>query len=394
MAPRKESFKDTRVGTWYDYGHVNPQARYERTSATGEELIYSRGNYGWQEAGSKEFRNLGGEFYTRKYNLFRPTVRLSQEIHGAYSAYQYTYYAGSVCGDWQNYSYPLADFSSKGWGPIAYQRMKPTKPVFSGLNSIYELKDVPGMLLQRFIGLGLKGIGSYYLALKFGWEPLLKDLIKLYTVQQDVEKKLQWLLRHNGKPVRTRVMLSDTQSSPTVTSGTLSGVAPGLPDAFYIASRNWEKTFQTKETFWASATWKFFLPENVGGVNWQPAIKRGLLGLSPNPAVIYKAIPWSWLIDWFFNVGNVIDNLNSGVADKLACENFFVMRRVEESTLIKGTTTFLGVNGAAIPVITESTLTRTHKMRFRGDAFGFGTNPATLNSGQLAILGALGASRL
>jgi len=113
-----------------------------------------------------------------------------------------------------------------------------------------------------------------------------------------------------------------------------------------------------------------------------------LLGASPanlSWSLLWQLTPYSWLVDWFCNLGTVIDNaemfnrlglvLNYGY---LMCEE----KRSYASTYIQKT----GNSFSSQHVYTR-------QRRRRANPFGFGIKDSGLNPTQLSLLGALVASR-
>jgi hypothetical protein len=278
--------------------------------------------------------------------------------------------------------------------------MKPTKPNMSVANSIYELKDIPAMLRQRFHFNNLHELGDYHLALQFGWLSLLKDTMDFVETQRKAQERLLWLLRHNGKPVRRRVELVSNDSDPVVTSGSAYGaLTPTLATQFYNGQPTWEQKIWTHDRIWASARFRYWLPRGPRNIAWTRKMLNRIYGFRVTPLSVYKAMPWTWLADWFFNVGQIVSNLEPGVANRLAADYFYVMR--EQSTVktydVKAKLyAYLnsGSNLETIPVDISSKSYMHTQTRLRGDPFGFGTNQNDLTVSQLAILGALGISKL
>jgi hypothetical protein len=50
-----------------------------------------------------------------------------------------------------------------------------------------------------------------------------------------------------------------------------------------------------------------------------------MFGFQPTPSLIYNLTPWTWLIDYFTNLGDLYDNLSRGVEDRLIAEYFYLM---------------------------------------------------------------------
>jgi len=351
------------------------------------------GHYGYPKLHGNP--DVGGNFRLCKAKYETNLVGLPEPIKGA-GAYEKHHYAGNVCGSYFMSARPTTILDASAYGATAYSKMKPTKPMMAGLNAIYELRELPGQLRQRFLDKGLHGISDYWLALQFGWKPLFNDVKNLIVTQQDIQKRIKQLLRDNGRPVRREWIIADDTTDPVISVGNFGSYQPGFVTQFHMGSGEPKQLLKTwkHSRIWAAARFRYWLPPGPKDIKYQNKLKYGLYGLTPTPSVIYNAIPWSWLVDWFTNVGDVIENLDAGVADRLAADYFYVMR--EEST-IKECDTFmhyLGLSGNVFPCSVSSTLTTSTKTRLKGDPFGFATKQEDLSGMQLSILGALGLSRL
>lgn len=327
-----------------------------------------------------------------QYMITEPTESL--RVWGS-GAYRITHYDGSFSGQDLGTSFPVLTGDGSDYGAEAYRRMKPTKPTFPGLNAIYELREVPEMLRQRFLESGLYAIPNYWLALKFGWEPLLNDIRNCIRFQQAAQKKLAWLLRHNGKPVRTRVDLADSEVESAVTRYDWRTPSPGFVTQYYSGvPYSLEKTV-TKNKIWAAARFRYWLPPGPRDINWTRAMNARLFGLMPSPVIIWNMLPWTWLSDWFFDTGNILSNMDAGVAERCAADWFYVMReQTQEYRAEYHATMYLNPSNALHPITTSSVRGTTLKTRVVGDPFGFGTKDIDLSAMQLSILGALGLSRV
>lgn len=367
--------------------HSNGTVRSGLVREESSEL-YSSGHYGWQSPNG----NVGGPFMVSGLRgTYNPvSCGIITNRGSATDAY-----SGSlVCippGD-----PPLISGDGSSFGADAYDKMKPTKPSFESLNALYELKDLPGMLRQRFHKSGLKNIGSYWLALQFGWRPLLNDCIKLVQLQRSLEKRLTWLLRNNGKPVRRRIQIASSSESSTVFYPSVIGHVqhPSFVTRFLNGARGYNEVTTLTDRVWASARFRYWLPDGPRDIDYKRRLLAELYGLSPRPSVIYNMMPWTWLLDWFTSAGDVVSNLDAGVADRLAADYFYVMR--EKHAIIERHS-FCGYYGLArerVVINAFATKDRFLKTRLKGDPFGFNTSENDLTGMQLSILGALGLSRL
>nr|UJQ85618.1 MAG: hypothetical protein 1 [Leviviridae sp.] len=301
-------------------------------------------------------------------------------------------YVGSFSANSSMSQFGIGRHEPIDWGAAAYNRMKPTQPDFSGLNALYELKDIPEMLRQRFRG--LKDIPNYWLALKFGWEPLLRDVRNFVNLQRNAQDRLQQLLRDNGRPVRRRITMQNREVNNVSTAGSGYGaVYPTLVTQFYAKTPVFLDRVVTTDRVWASGTYKYWLPSGPRDINWTRGMVARIFGLQPSPSVVYNAIPWTWLVDWFTGLGDVIENTEAGVADRLAASNFYIMREYRETATREATMWFKRVSGEEVSFTSSCVVTRKSCERARGNPFGLAA-PNPLSGMQLSILGALGLSRI
>nr|UJQ85254.1 MAG: hypothetical protein 1 [Leviviridae sp.] len=374
-----------------EYTNTPSEQTYYTPSAGSKDLILGDwGHYGWPNPSGPG--NCGGPFLLKQTTTNYGLVGVGEAWRGGALDQRFV---GSMCAQAANPTGSVVDTDGSAWGADAYNRMKPTKPMFQGLNAVYELREVPEQLRQGFTK-DLIGASNYWLALQFGWKPLLQDIRNLVDTQSKIEKRLAWLMRHNGKPVRRRVVLSDTMNDPVVTRENPlggNGLHPLLVSQYYSGNERTVK--QSSGTrIWASARFRYWLPPGPQDIAWKRWMKAYLFGLTPTPSVIWKAMPWSWMVDWFTNVGHVISNMDGGVANRLASDYFYVMR--EDWARADATNWFTTKRRDGTKVSHTSTTTRikSKKSRVAGDPFGFNTNQNSLSSMQLSILGALGMSRL
>lgn len=356
-------------------------------------LAESSGHYGYP--GLLGTRNVGGGFVLRGADIVHTPTENTTYWRGGPNNQRYV---GSFITNLASYSQPnlsVASMLGSAWAAEAYSKMKPTKPEFSALNAMYELRELPQLLRQRLSESNLRNMGNYYLALEFGWKPLLRDIRNLVSVQSKAQDRLKQLLRDNGRPVRRRVLLRDLSSPNDSTAGTAYGsLQPVLSTQYYVSQPTWRRTTYFRERIWASARMRYWLPGGPRDIAWNRKMMARLYGLSPSPAVIYNMIPWSWLVDWFSNLGSLIENLDSGVADNLAADYFYIMRSQEWSAEQVSRGLFKRPNGEVFSAVATSSTRAFAKSRVRGGPFDPSVLESDLNGKQLAILGALGLSRM
>jgi hypothetical protein len=313
------------------------------------------------------------------------------------------------------YEYPSFDSSTlKNVGSTLINRAIPTQPHASLAQALAELKDgLPSIpLLSVLRGKGsATSIGSDdFLNYSFGIKPLISDILKICESVKSGNKLVKQFIKDSGKQVRRRRSLpvedynQATYSEYDVAPRGLS--YPGA-DTFDVNFRSicsnfdghsWYTRVDTTES--TQRKWKFsgaftyFLSEDdsiVGRLDRYEQLANHLLGTRITPSTLYQLAPWSWLIDWFVDIGTVIDNatllqddglvLNYGY---LMCENITTVKRVGYG--------FSFQSGEKLQPHTATVRTQS-KQRWRANPYGFGITEEELNPFQWAILAALGMTK-
>jgi len=355
------------------------------------DLVWTQGHYGYPHF--PPLKDVGGDFMVC-YNTTKCTTADIGDIQGG-NAYAEHHYRGTMAAQVTDLLADSLHIDAAAYGAEAFAKMKPDKPDMSGAVSIYELKDVPGMLKQRFLLNGLHEIGDYYLASKFGWNQLLADTRNFVLTHMAAQDRLNQLLRDEGKSIRrsARIAASESYSPPNIGIGNYQ--QPTFVTYFYANGGSYRTQVVQEDIIWASARFRYFLPPGPRDVHWSRRMKGRIFGLNPTPKQVYNVIPWSWLFDWFTGLGNVLDNTTVNVVDRLAAETFYVMRHTEKRVVADLTSTYFKSGSLEqVTANTSCTIRSGCKSRLKGDPFGFGIRQEDLSNSQLAILGALGLSRL
>lgn len=322
----------------------------------------------------------GGYFWVEHVNEFRQTFKVSG-IRGT-TEYQ---------GPFQVLSLPptviVPDFTTELWaqGSTAIARARPGNAEVSLATLLGELRELPAQFGRKN-----QAKSPSYLGYEFGGAPLLDDLRKLYEVQRGMDARIQQLRRDNGKSVRRRLNLySDTAVSPGSTEG------PGVyMQPTYLCDNDQYRTFSNRQTvkYWFSGKFRYFIPD-FDGNRWPANTVRMLYGLDVSPEVVWNLTPWSWLADYFGNLGDVMSNLSANAADDLVMEYGYVMGTKTS------TNTYEIRGGLYRPDRTKGSFTAraersvTIKQRVVGYPYSFGASPGSLSQRQVAILGALGLNK-
>jgi hypothetical protein len=191
------------------------------------------------------------------------------------------------------------------------------KSELSSLNSLYELKDLPSLPrtlrgLSRFAFSrgsrktlrGLLRAGSdAYLQAQFNVLPLLSDIASVFRAVSSYERRLNDLLRRAGKR-QSRHFAYSFEEYDGVADSTgfryltpINSIGPETGNAVSIV-RN---AGATRSQFHAQIEYNFnYTQYQVEHARLLGALDS--LGVNLNPAIIWNAIPWSFVVDWVFGI--------------------------------------------------------------------------------------------
>lgn len=387
---------------------------------------------------SKDHRRLrngawdgGGPFYVHKFaQANRDMLDLVEYSYG----HKYVYRMGGV--GW--YTMPVWSTVPKeapSWEsvytdlqshyPTGRARTLPGAPVANLGQFLVELRDLPQTPGRKFLynkgdlfrGLprladlpkralhhitNFRNLGSEYLNVVFGWKPFVSDLRKLYNYQRLMDDAFAKLVRENGKGIRRRATLeSDTVSDVYTKAYTqpYAGLLSGKP--YRYSGKSFVRVQRTVKTeVWYAARYQYFIPEeNLQSSQWTKKAKLALMGGYPSPELLWEVMPWSWLIDWFTNFGDVASNLSYHPAENLISNYSFVMKHVKEETVATCHVSHPAQNSQYITVEAQDhTFRSIYKSEVKSRAgganpFGLDVSWNSLTPYQLSIVAALGLSR-
>ena len=276
----------------------------------------------------------------------------------------------------------------------------PTNPIVDGSVSLAELyreglpNMVGGALLKNKVHF-LRGLGDEYLNVQFGWMPLvssLKDAAKAIIESDEVMKQLA---RDSGRNVHRRRYLPSTVTSTVLRDS--PNIYPGvMPGGVYTAlSARYLTTEVVTRDQWFSGCYTFYVdPKTWGSVERIVHEARLLYGLELTPEVVWNLAPWSWLVDWMFDVGPVLNNLSAFQNDGLVLRYGYVMEQNSRRFHRKSHSSYRHINtGETVNVFCEDAFLGTRKCRRKATPFGFGLDTSGFTTRQWTILAALGMTR-
>lgn len=228
----------------------------------------------------------------------------------------------------------------------------------------------------------VKALSAANLAWQFGWAPIISDIKKMTGFQDAVERRRGEINRlHSGKGLKRRIELENLVHTASGNQLVNSTEATSV-------SQPWSGVSQRR--VWSVIRWK---PKNRSALPPNDAeLQRAMLGLTSHGLVAsaWELLPWSWLIDYFTNVGDIIQSSSNQMdAIAISCNMRMLSKRVTAPTVVR---TFS--NGS----VTVTALDYRDEVKLRKVGLGppLAAPEATLpilSNKQLSILGSLAMLR-
>lgn len=349
----------------------------------------------------------GGPFYSTFYNAQRKSPPMHVE-----APYQpdvaVMIHAGIPNVGGTNRSLPDIGFRSwedeqkelLPWGVLGWDRANPAKPVQSLGQFVGELRQLPSVPFKNVVqamssGGGVaklrRAIGSEYLNFDFGIKPFVNDLRDFLFGQEELDKAMAALANGAKTGIRRRRTLRDRPKILSVESDTDESTGymhlPGGPE-----TRTGRTVITWSHTrIWFVAKFRYNLPDYTTPEGFSK-LRNYLQGIPVNGSgalnLLWDLTPWSWMADWFGNMGSNLQNLAAEEAVQLTADYAYIMRTesLRQISINWGYNLACGFQ----TVVWESE--RTTKSRMEASPFGFGLTLGDLSGSQMATLGALGLS--
>lgn len=264
------------------------------------------------------------------------------------------------------------------------------RELYRRIKTVYRPKRGDHRTLRQY----LRASAGGYLQAQFNVLPLLKDLTGLGQVIQSVRRQVQDLLdrerapqvRHFETPLDSTIYADTTANVDFVPADAAQATLDGLPTATRIVRYN-------RAVFNATIRYSYTL----SGWERNNALLGGFLdgvGANLNPAIIWNAIPWTFVLDWVVNINNFLEQYKFRWLEPVCtiddfCASITIDREIE---------CLLDLNHGGTRSEGQVVASRIHEKAYRRSIefpdFYSSVRTSGLNSSEFSLSAALVASRL
>jgi hypothetical protein len=269
---------------------------------------------------------------TTLHGLYTVTPGYTYEIGSAinYGAASYQLVFDAFDSSVSNAGFGVLGANGQGYANDAFYALKPDMTELSIPNFLLELDDLPRMFQLWKSNLSLmRNLANARLNWSFGWKPFVGDLEAIRSVLRSVlQKTIEW-----NKKAGTLLRKSHAFAP-------LDAVKTG---SFTYSAGAYSVSWTAHRTARVHA-YQRFKTLRIPELRDAERVIRSLLdslGFELNPRIIWDAIPFSFVLDWFFDVGSWLqrfkaDTLELPVVLDDSCVQY------KESVTVDWTVTYTG----------------------------------------------------
>jgi hypothetical protein len=271
--------------------------------------------------------------------------------------------------------------------------VKPTNPAVDTAATVAELFSE-----RKFFSLSPSASpSSQYLNYNLGVAPTVSYFKDLKKTVENHDKLLSQYERDAGKRIRRRYEPEPTTTSVQQGSGGYTRVmTPTISDNGlwynFQTPSSWTVSHEHTKKQWFSGAFSYPLPPE----GWRRTLGQyeRLYGLKPGVDTGWEVLPFSFVADYFANMGNVVNNLNSFISDGLVMPYAYVMESNKVTWRYDGIGSYQPGDGTVKTRSFGLDLFVEHHRRRAATPFGFGFDLDGITDKQKSILVALGIELL
>lgn len=188
---------------------------------------------------------------------------------------------------------------------------------------MFELRELPSLIRKEGKTI-LESVAEMNLQTQFGWAPLISDLGKMFNFQDAANKRFVELKHlRDGGISRKRTLYEDSLASSSIqTVHTTNQTALTV----FVDAMSTLK-------YWGSCRWKPGIDVRTNDRELLDMAHKLALGHKIGWNTVWNALPWSWMADWFSNVGEYL----AATRNTALCtpDNMLIMRHRVKSNHVR-----------------------------------------------------------
>jgi hypothetical protein len=228
-----------------------------------------------------------------------------------------------------NFIYELKDFKRPAAKVVAVLRQSSFKAALKKLGLTKQSLTFKQLL---------KGAAGQYLNTQFNILPLISDIGKITNALSRTERRLNDFITREGRPQNRHYVYSWQEYPDVFNEGTPTG------STHFLSAFGRTDCFAERKVTYSPSRFHVQVQFNYNYTGYQRENARWLayldaFGIQLNPAIIWNAIPWTFVVDWVAGIGPWLDSMKvSNLEPQINIRRFlWSIKRRREIVVTKGT---------------------------------------------------------
>lgn len=310
--------------------------------------------------------------------------------------------------------FPVADAAARSLASERLRDIRPTRPDFDLARFVGELKDVRSLFSKaNYTPTSARGAGNSYLNYQFGIMPTVSDIMSAAESILKSDSIVRGFAEQSAREYRRRSSISlgsyDTTVAPrnnqvggqTSVTTNLRGCGAsmhltGNRESYYSRQPKIGFSMRVSYSINTFGTYEYYVGDPDGYVSRMDSYKaaaRKILGGGLTAALVWELTPWSWMIDWFYDIGGLLsyqqDVADLSLVSKRAGFTKSVNVSVTPTSEPQSVSMSSSNSNGTTSLLTLPYGRASYSHRQKGGPYSMSPT-AELNNFQLSILGALG----
>lgn len=203
--------------------------------------------------------------------------------------------------------------------------IRPNKPHAELATFVAEMGDAPRSVATTLSNLRGQKLSQGPINYQFGVAPAISEIKSLAKAVANSGSITNNFVRQSGRVIRrSRTWNEQPRDSTHVYGGTVAVPRLGTPKINFTAQITLNRTVQRIHR--AGAAYQYYVADPTGFMSRAKRFRQQadhLLGSNFDAATLWELTPWSWLTDWYTDIGGLIDYQESVVEDSLVLRGGF-----------------------------------------------------------------------
>lgn len=194
--------------------------------------------------------------------------------------------------------------------------------IYSSLKGLGSVSRTVTPLSIKTIAKGAKESANLHLAYAFGIMPLISDVRSLVNSVKGLQDRVTWFRKNSGRPVR----VSFSKDLSTTSLPANSVVLDNVNERVSVEVKSYRCTYHAFATLTYDVS-------SLSDIELELRLMTRALGLDKPLNTAWELLPWSFVVDWVFAIGQWLDRITPAITLPVQFQDLGYSIKVERDDL-------------------------------------------------------------